>query len=122
MKKIKLGFTLKEILIVIIILVIILSLKPIHFRDYKGSKEEAIKKACFSNIRYLQNAVDKYNEENKDKMAILNQDILLNKKYINEKIQDQQPDKRCKYLSEGDISTDGYIFCEYHGGLSQLYK
>ncbi len=122
MKKNKLGFTLTELLIVIIIIATVLSLKPTHFRDYKGSKDEAIKKACFSNLRVLQNAVDKYNDENENKMTTLDQNILLRKKYIQEKIEDKNPDERCKYLSEGDLSTEGYIYCEYHGDLSQQHR
>ena len=118
----KLGFTFKELLIVIIIIATVLSLKPTHFSDYKGSKEEAIKKACFSNLRVLQNAIEKYNEENDNKMSTLDQEILLSKKYISDIIEDRKPDKRCKYLSEGDLSTEGYIYCEYHGDLSQQHR
>ena len=122
MKLIKQGLTVKELLIAVAILVIIFSLKPTHFPDHRGSLEEGKKKACFSNLRLLEKAVEQYNKDNKIKMKVLNQDSLINGKYLKERIIDGYPDKKCKYLSEGDISTDGYIFCEYHGGVSQLYK
>ena len=55
-------------------------------------------------------------------MSTLDQEILLSKKYISDIIEDRKPDKRCKYLSEGDLSTEGYIYCEYHGDLSQQHR
>ena len=127
MKKNKLGYTFTELLIVIIIIATILSLKPTHFSDYKGSKEESIKKACFSNLKVLQNAIEKYNEENDNKMSTLDQEILLSKKYISCIIEDRKPDKRCKYLSEGDLFIQKVIFTVnttaiYHNSIENGQK
>lgn len=75
-------------------------------------------KECFSNIRILTRATEMYNMSESTKITEINDstyNILIEKKYL--KAIPILPEKKCQYLSEGDISKDGYIYCKYHGDL-----
>ncbi len=72
-------------------------------------------KACYSNIRVLQGAVELYNMDNKEKMTDLDTNTLFDNKYI--KSIQKGPEPECKYFVTGDLTEDGEICCELHGGL-----
>ena len=89
--------------------------KPKH-GIYHGSKLS--QKKCFSNIRVIQGAVEIYNMDKS--VPIRNLDdgvlkILINNKYLKE-VSSTNCDE-CKYISNGDLSRDGVIFCKCHGSL-----
>ena len=75
-------------------------------------------KSCMSNIRVLMGAVEMYNMDNSVMMDDITEDDL--KKLYEEKYLKQTmfyPE--CKYLASGKLSSDGEIYCKYHGGLDR---
>lgn len=77
-------------------------------------------KACLSNIRVIQGAVEMYNMDSPLMLKDLNEnsiDLLLKGNYL--KSEPSKPDYSCKYSSKGDLSEDGEVYCEYHGGLDR---
>ncbi len=80
-------------------------------------------KKCFDNIKYLTSAVETYNIDIKNEenfMKSLNQKILLEKHiiYNNYKCSENGDD----YFSYGDLTKDGYIYCNYHGEPTQKIR
>ncbi len=141
----KKAFTLIELIIVIAIIVILAAISKPNF--CKRPRPETRQKACFSNIRVLQGAVEMYNmdvgyndnnetkkkevvkEENmmgimkevkeESMMKELDIDQLIKGKYLRE--HPYKPDNSCSYISIGDLSEDGVVACEYHGDIEQKY-
>ncbi len=113
----KKAFTLIELIIVIAILAILAKMsQPMCVRR---SRPSARQKACFSNLRIIQGAVEMYNMDNTEFMEELDFNRLLDGKYLKEL--PSKPEDSCSYLSLGDLSKDGVIACEYHGDLEQKY-
>ena len=84
-------------------------------------------KYCASNIRVLHGAIEMYYLDNSIYFKEFNNEILnilKNQKYL----KDDWPYKKytnsnkCKYLYTGDLSKDGIIYCEYHGGADPIGK
>lgn len=87
---------------------------------YKPYRPLARYKACLSNIRVIQGAVEMYNMDSPLMLKDLNEnsiDSLLKGNYL--KSEPSKPDYSCKYSSKGDLSEDGEVYCEYHGGLDR---
>ena len=70
-------------------------------------------KACFSNIRVIQGAVEMYNMDKNEYMKTLDIDLLVESKYLEGK--PYPPEVDCQYLSEGNLAEDGKIYCKHHG-------
>ena len=79
-------------------------------------------KACFSNIRVIQGAIEMYNMDVSTMMEELNpktMDILVKEKYL--KAYPTPPEtSKCEYQSIGDLTDAGIIFCKYHGDIEHL--
>ena len=79
-------------------------------------------KACFSNIRVIQGAIEMYNMDVSTMMEELNpktMDILVKEKYL--KSYPTPPEtSKCEYQSIGDLTDAGIIFCKYHGDIEHL--
>ena len=75
-------------------------------------------KACFSNIRVLIGAVDMYNMDHKIMMTKLDLNALIQEKYLKGTF--SGPEKECEYLTEGDLTNNGYIYCKIHGDIEGL--
>ena len=79
-------------------------------------------KACLSNIRVIQDAVEMYNLDARTMMEELNpkmMDILVKEKYLKAYPTPPEPSK-CEYKSIGNLTDNGIIFCKYHGDVEHL--
>ena len=73
-------------------------------------------KACKANIRLLTSAIEKYNNDTNNSMHTLDQFKLLEGEYL-KKIIIKEPDNACYYFSNGDLTEDGNVYCEFHGDI-----
>ena len=112
------GFTLIELTIVIIILVILAGMsQPTGSRGGRASSRQ---KACFSNQRVLQGAIEMYNMDCSVMMqtALPNGDfgdheeLLVREKYLKDFL--TLPEEDCAY-GFIDMDGDGKVFCKKHG-------
>ena len=84
--------------------------------NFKRARDLAREKACFSNMRILEAAIEMYNMDNEDNMMkTLEIEKLLKGKYLIEVPHGPEPD--CEYYSVGDMSVDGEIACKRHGKI-----
>ncbi len=119
----KKAFTFIEFIILIVILFLLISMAtPQH--GWKGGVKgrRNREKNCFINIRVLTGAVDFYNMnvDEKSMMTSLNQEILFKQKYLKQIIIGTESE--CNYLTAGDLTNGGYIYCEYHGEPTQKLR
>ncbi len=73
-------------------------------------------KACYSNIRVIQGAVEMYNMDSSIMMENLDFNYLIEGHYLKGKPTGSE--KNCKYVAEGNLTEDGYIYCEKHGDIT----
>lgn len=84
--------------------------------NFKKARDSAREKACFSNMRVLQGAVEMYNMDNSADMTNLDIQKLIKGGYL--KTAPKGPEPECEYYSKGDLSSnDGKIACKKHGVL-----
>ena len=88
---------------------------PPNFK--KGGRINSKKKACYSNIRVIQGAVEMYNMDASEMMSDLNFDDLKSGRYFKEI--PVPPDKPCSYQGT-DLDNDGYVYCTFHGDLQGI--
>ena len=69
-------------------------------------------KACWSNIRVIQGAVEMYNMDMATMATTLDIPELIKGKYLT--TEPMAPEKDCCYDSCGDLSNDGFVFCYRH--------
>lgn len=80
-------------------------------------------KGCFADQRVLFSAIEMYNmDENYKITSIEHGEIeeLKDKKYLKgwpPEYISLESRKKCKYTSFGDLSDNGYVYCEYHGTI-----
>ena len=96
-----------------IVINVITSLPEKKF-DHSRSRE----KACFSNIRVISGAVEMYNMDHSVMMTNLDINALVQERYLKSAV--TGPEKECEYLTEGDLTEDGYIYCKLHGDIGKL--
>ena len=109
------GFTLIELMIVIAIIGI---LAAMAIPNFKKARASARQKACYSNIRVIQGAVEMYNMDVSTMMTSLDQSILISGKYIKAKDPLICPEtSRSGKYGGSSLTDDGEITCSYHGGL-----
>ena len=75
-------------------------------------------KACFSNIRVIQGAVEMYNMDSSIMMENLDIENLKKGKYLKE--EPVKPEVSCEYKNFGNLADDGFVFCKYHGDLERI--
>ena len=75
-------------------------------------------KACFSNIRVIQDAVEIYNMDVDSMMRTLDIDALIEGNYLKGK--PSPPETSCEYLNVGDLDSYGFVICKYHGDVEHL--
>ena len=72
-------------------------------------------KSCYTNLRIIQGAVEMYNMDHEKLMTDLDMKLLIDGHYL--KNEPRKPLKECYYYSIDNISENGEICCELHGGL-----
>ena len=83
-----------------------------------GGRASSPQKACYSNIRVLQGAVEMYNMDVEPMMTTLDQELLREGHYIksDEDLVCPKTEIGGTYSGE-NLTDDGEIICSYHGGL-----
>ena len=84
------------------------------------SRTSARQKACYSNIRVLQGAVEMYNMDNKTLMTTLDIKKLEEGNYLKPN-SIKKPEYECDYFSDGDLSKEGVVACKLHSD-EKYYK
>ena len=107
-----------ETIIMDIIISILFFMSDAPSSFFKTRKYSTRIKACYSNLRVIQGAIEMYNMDNSIFITEYNKESekkLLEGKYLKEK--PVKPETSCSYTSKDDLSKDGVLFCEYHGSL-----
>ena len=78
----------------------------------KRSRSSARTKACWSNIRVIHGAVEMYNMDVASMATSLDIPTLVKAKYL--KTEPKGPENDCYYDSCGDLTQDGFIYCNHH--------
>ena len=78
----------------------------------RKSRSSARTKTCWSNIRRIQSAVEMYNMDVASMATSLDIPTLVKKKYLKYEIKGTEND--CYYYSYGDLTKDGFIYCNHH--------
>ena len=87
-------------------------------RFHRHHAHSSPQKACYSNIRVIQGAVEMYNMDSSIMMENLDFDYLIEGHYLKQKPTGSE--KNCNYVAEGNLTEDGYIYCEKHGDIIGL--
>ena len=89
-------------------------LEEFYWPDFEN---ETLRK-CQFNIKDLQIAVDCYDMADNEMMTVLDIDKLLEEGYLRSKPTNYH--SNCKYISKGNLTENGEIYCELHGSLSMI--
>ena len=96
--------------------VLFIFLGPIP-RKVGGRGSGSPQKACYSNIRVIQGAVEMYNMDSSKMMSDLKIGDLRSGKYLKE--DPEPPKKECSY--EGSrLDEEGSVYCTFHGDLQGI--
>lgn len=106
MGKVKSGFTLVEIMIVVMIIGLLASLS---YPSYKKSRDNAQRTVCINNLRVMQHAADRYLFENPGTTEITPED--LDEYFSNTHI------PTCPAGGSYSIEVDGDALCECDFGF-----
>jgi hypothetical protein len=84
-------------------------------------REVNYQKACFSNMRVLQGALEMYNMDNNEMLHEINEDaidLLKKGKYLKgDRFFCPYKNEPGHYHNQGDLCEDGVIYCDYHGSV-----
>ncbi|MBP5469249.1 MAG: prepilin-type N-terminal cleavage/methylation domain-containing protein [Candidatus Riflebacteria bacterium] len=105
------GFTLIELMIVIAIIGI---LAAMAIPNFKKARASARQKACYSNIRVIQGAVEMYNMDVSSMMTGLSIEKLISGNYL--KSTPSKPEVTCSYKGSS-LDGNGSVYCGHHGDV-----
>ena len=74
---------------------------------------------CFSNQRVLNGAIEMYNMDHNEMIKTYDQsvrDLLIKDKYLRSDFMDEV---ECEFITEGDLTETGFIYCVNHGDLGK---
>ena len=109
-KKSYISIFFKAIVIYVVTFCIVYLVTP----NFNRRRPPIRERLCKSNIKVILGAVEMYNIDSSSKMDVLNIDNLLKGRYLKEV--PVPPEDSCNYLSSGELSEDGRIYCQYHKG------
>ena len=78
-------------------------------------RRSSYQKQCFSNQRVLMGAIEMYNMDHNNMMTNYDNsffELLVRDKYLTPSFMNNI---ECEFLSEGDLTGSGYIYCVNHG-------
>ncbi len=78
----------------------------------KKSSINSRQKACLSNMRVLEGAIEMYDIDHFDTMKELDIPTLIKEKYLNR--EPSKPEEDCYYYISGDLTKEGVIYCTHH--------
>ena len=113
-KKKSIGDILIYIIFFVIILIIASTAMP-NFRMH-NNRESARQKACYSNIRVVQGAVEMYNMDSKIMMKNMNMQNLVKGGYLKQGIKCPEFGEDM-YTNVGNLDGDGEVSCGKEGGI-----
>ena len=113
MKKIYIKVN-KKIIINCCLIVIFLAFNQVYARVSNRPK------ACASNIRVIQGAVEMYNMDAATMMRTLDMDKLIKGNYLKER--PSHPESSCEYSNVGNLDGKGFVICKYHGDVDQIIE
>ena len=102
-------------------LIIICCLLFLGISNNAFARRSARDKACLSNIRVIQGAVEMYNMDVSTMIEELNpktMSFLVKGGYL--KVEPVKPETQCEYKSVGNLTNNGIIYCPYHGDVDHL--
>ena len=108
------GFRLAELMIVVAVIGVLAAIATPNFRK---ARESARDKACMANIRVISGAVEMYNMDNPGMMKQLDLRALLKGKYLKSEV--VPAESGCRYMSVGDLSESGEVYCQLHGNIDR---
>ncbi len=82
-----------------------------------GGRPSTRNKACYSNIRIIQGAVEMYNNSSSVSMNDLSIDDLIRGRCLEE--EPIAPDVYCSYRGN-DLNKESSVYCTFHGDLQGL--
>ena len=109
----KVFFTIMRKKIIPSIIIIIIIFKVITMPSFRTCDRGnySRQKACYSNIRVIQGAVEMYNMDTTPMMDDLNMTTLIKGGYIRGEIKCPEPQIKVKYTNIGKLSNTGEVSC-----------
>ncbi len=87
-----------------------------HRPDYYADR-------CHYNVSHLKEVIERYNDTNVTKINELSEITMgYLKNSYGEPFLSGYYTKDCKYLSKGDLTKDGFVYCVYHGDLDDILR
>lgn len=119
-KEVTVNHGLSFLINIVIICMIIGMLSAMSMPNFKTSRWQSRQKACYSNIRVIQGAVEMYNMDKSTMMSDLNLSLLGN--YIKNPNSIKCPEyDNARYVGT-NLDSDGEVYCTHHGDLNGNIK
>ncbi|HOT28652.1 MAG TPA: VIT domain-containing protein [Candidatus Ozemobacteraceae bacterium] len=84
--------------------------------NFRKAREQSREKACYANMRVILGAVEMYNMDHDPMLCMVDDQVidgLQQSNYLKGGI--NRPEAGCAYLSSGDLTGGGVIYCAIHG-------
>ncbi len=125
----KSKFSFGKIFLIVLFIIIELANIPNFKRDFGYSEYHSGLNGCSIAIYHLTDALEQYNSNQSNPIIneINNETIetLKNEGYLTDYWKQDSGGrtsvigrKKCKYLISGDITREGFVYCEYHGSVN----
>ena len=111
--------TVVEAIILFGISFLLLSMSDIGRAHSHHHRRTTPQNLCFSNQRVLNGAIDMYNMDSSKMIKTYDQsirDLLIKGKYLKS---DFMNEVECEFLTEGDLTENGFIYCVNHGDIEK---
>ncbi len=88
--------------------------------NFRKAREQSREKACYANMRVILGAVEMYNMDHSSMLRMVDDQVitgLCQGNYLKGGI--NRPEAGCAYLSSGDLTGNGVIYCAMHGAVDR---